>query len=198
MGAKSFSFLGNRERFCLCPPTRDNEVRVNGGGPADLALSALPPHADLLLLVGQVLPAGEVERLHGLARRPEEVLRAAGGREVLEVAVVLCHLYVFHKCVSSVIYKCVGEDVTLICHERGIIIVAPTGVEPSCMARLAQFPSRTSTYTAGCQTRGKWTTCSDRQEAKFGLESGSPQVKASFQKMGNSCFLHRVEQSIAC
>lgn len=64
-------------------------------------------------------------------------------------------------------YKCVGKNVTLICQERGIIIVAPTGVEPSCMARLAQFPPRTSTYTAGRQTRG----LSIDVQVKFGIES---------------------------
>ena len=45
--------------------TRDDKVRVHRRGPADLALAALSPYADLLPLVGQVLPAGKVEGLQG-------------------------------------------------------------------------------------------------------------------------------------
>ena len=45
--------------------TRDDKVRVHRRGPADFALAALSPHADLLPLVGQVLSPGKVEGLQG-------------------------------------------------------------------------------------------------------------------------------------
>ena len=54
-----------RRNFLSDHLTRDDKVRVHRRGPADLALAALSPHADLLPLVGQVLPAGKVEGLQG-------------------------------------------------------------------------------------------------------------------------------------
>ncbi len=57
-------------------------------------VDVIPPDADLLVLVGEVPAAVEIEGLHDArARRPEKVLRAAGGGQVREVAAVLAHLH---------------------------------------------------------------------------------------------------------
>lgn len=72
--------------------TRDGEVDVVLRGPADPADVPLAAHANVLHLVGQVIAAVKVERLHGVHRVAEEVLRAALWRQVVEVARVLGHL----------------------------------------------------------------------------------------------------------
>ncbi len=66
----------------LCPPF---------AGPA---VAPLSPEADLLVLVGQVLssPAVVVEGPDVAGGGPEEVLGAAGRRQVREAASVLGHL----------------------------------------------------------------------------------------------------------
>ena len=56
------------------------------------AVASAVPDADLLLLVGQVLPAVEVVRLHARGRRAVKVLGAACRGEVAKVARVLRHL----------------------------------------------------------------------------------------------------------
>ncbi len=72
-------------------PTRHSKVCRLCGGPADPAEVPLPPHADALVLVGEVLAVSSVEvvRLHRARGGTEEVLRAAVGRKVVKVARVL-------------------------------------------------------------------------------------------------------------
>ncbi len=73
----------------------DVEGGCGGGAPADPAVSALLPHADVLPLVGQVLAAGEVVRAHGaVVCGAVEVLRAARRRQIVVVAVVLVNLII--------------------------------------------------------------------------------------------------------
>ena len=56
--------ITNSDKAHLGAHSRDNEVSHLGRGPADSAVAPLPPDANVLVLVGQVLAAGKVVRLH--------------------------------------------------------------------------------------------------------------------------------------
>ncbi len=68
------------------------EVVVRRGRPADAAGAGLAPHADALVLLAEMAPGGEVERLHRPGGGPEEPLGAPGRSQVGELTPELGHL----------------------------------------------------------------------------------------------------------
>ena len=68
---------------------RDHEVSHLRGRPADPAVAPLPPDADVLVLIGEVLAAGKVVGLDGADVGAEVVLLAAVRGQIVVVAGVL-------------------------------------------------------------------------------------------------------------
>ena len=71
---------------------RHHEVTHHSSCPANATIPSLPPDADILVLIGQMLATSKVEGLDSASVGPKEVLVAAVGSKVLIITTVLSDL----------------------------------------------------------------------------------------------------------